>query len=58
MLKVAEDVARGMLFLHNQDILHGDLKPNNVLLKQVQLLTGALLPLLLLPRTFQHRKGR
>eukprot|EP00191_Tetraselmis_sp_GSL018_P002999 CAMPEP_0177596840 /NCGR_PEP_ID=MMETSP0419_2-20121207/11358_1 /TAXON_ID=582737 /ORGANISM="Tetraselmis sp., Strain GSL018" /LENGTH=539 /DNA_ID=CAMNT_0019088901 /DNA_START=352 /DNA_END=1971 /DNA_ORIENTATION=- len=34
ILKIAEDIARGMLFLHRQDILHADLKPNNVLLKQ------------------------
>jgi len=35
MLNVAEDVARGMMFLHSQEVLHADLKPNNVLLKEV-----------------------
>lgn len=33
MLKILIDVAEGMQFLHSAQVLHGDLKPANVLLK-------------------------
>lgn len=36
MLTLLVDIATGMLYLHSRNVLHGDLKPGNVMLKRQQ----------------------
>ena len=33
LLRTAQEIAKGMEYIHDFDIVHGDLKPGNVLLK-------------------------
>jgi serine/threonine protein kinase len=33
VLPLLHDIARGMEFIHGRNVIHGDLKPENVLLK-------------------------
>ncbi len=33
LLRTAQEVAKGMEYIHSKGIVHGDLKPGNVLLK-------------------------
>ena len=30
--KFTEQIAKGISYLHKQDIIHGDIKPNNILI--------------------------
>lgn len=32
--KFADQIAKGISYLHKQDIIHGDIKPSNILLNQ------------------------
>jgi serine/threonine protein kinase len=36
ILTLLSDIAAGMAYLHCRNVLHGDLKPGNVMLKQQQ----------------------
>ena len=44
ILGIASDVASGCAYIHSKQIIHGDLKPDNILLKGVVPIAGRMKP--------------